>query len=150
MANSLNNKAVGDLHANADPVETTPDWANTLKALQLAQTQYATAKKQVDELHRTFAEIEARASHDLRNFISQCETLSGSPAGIMGKPASKSGRAIKNTSPLTALRVYCLGGFQLFLNGEKVEHWHSQKARSLLKYMLTRHKKAVSRSEGVV
>lgn len=147
MANSVNGKTIGSPRTKRVSGSRTQDWTSTLKALQIAQDQYSNAKKQVDELHRTFAEIEARVSHNLRSFISDCETHPLPPAEIMGKTATLSRKNTKKTAPLTALRVYCLGNFHLFLNGEKVEHWHSQKSRSLLKYLLTRRNKAVSRDE---
>lgn len=74
MANSVNGKTIGSPRTKRVSGSRTQDWTSTLKALQIAQDQYSNAKKQVDELHRTFAEIEARVSHNLRSFISDCET----------------------------------------------------------------------------
>lgn len=147
MVNSVNGKAMGSPRVKPVPGDSALDWTSTLKALQIAQDLYSNAKKQVDELHCTFAEIEARVSHNLRSFISDCEIGPEPPIGLTRKAAALSRINTKKAVPLTAMRVYCLGSFHLFLNGEKIERWHSQKARSLLKYLLTRRNKAGSRDE---
>jgi LuxR family transcriptional regulator, maltose regulon positive regulatory protein len=124
------------------------DWTATLHVLQLAQTKYSTAKKQLDDLYRTFEETDSWVASRLRPIIEQY-ALSSSSAPVPAATTLKSPTAGKvNISPeRTLLRVYCMGSFQLYLNQEKVDRWHSQKARSMMKYLLTRRKKTISRDE---
>jgi DNA-binding SARP family transcriptional activator len=124
------------------------DWASTLSILQLAQTKYLTAKKQLDDLYRTFEEADSWVASKLKPIIEQYTLSSLSPpvsaAAAIKTPSSGK---VKISPERALLRVCCMGSFTLYLNQEKVDRWHSQKARSMMKYLLTKRKKAITRDE---
>lgn len=124
------------------------EWAATVEILQLAQNRYSTAKRQLEDLYRTFEETESWVGNKLKNLIERYELSQSSAPVISFLPAEpESTRKIIKTIERPLLRVCCMGNFQLFLNQERVDHWHSQKARSMMKYLLTRRRKAISRDE---
>ena len=44
--------------------------------------------------------------------------------------------------PMKTLEVRCLGGFQVHIAGRRIDHWRSNKARFVLKYLTTRGRRA--------
>ncbi|MCX6006820.1 MAG: BTAD domain-containing putative transcriptional regulator [Chloroflexi bacterium] len=121
------------------------DWAATVQILRLAQGKYSSAKKQLEGLYRSFEESELWADHRLKDIIEEYEATRYSASSISQSAVKTSTSDMVPTRPL--LSVYCMGNFHMLINYEKVDKWHSQKARSMMKYLLTRRKKAICRDE---
>ena len=61
------------------------------------------------------------------------------------KTAEEDSREKQTTSVSARLRAYCFSNFELEVDGKRVDKWHSLKAKSLLKFLLARKKKPVSK-----
>lgn len=120
------------------------DLTDAVQILQLAHDKYSTAKKQLEDLHHSFEESEIWVGHKIKTITEQ-HAFSSKISNRVNISLSHESTDTVSKHPL--LQVHCLGNFQLFLNFEKVDKWHSQKARSMIKYILTRRKKAIPRDE---
>ena len=51
--------------------------------------------------------------------------------------------SLNKSQPILTLEVYCLGAFQTRVGLEMIERWHSIKAKSLLKFLISRQRKPI-------
>jgi len=130
-----------------DDSSSSQQWQTSIQLLRLLQSDYNRARKQLEDVCRTFDTREQRAGEYLRSAL---EVLDHTPAhrtaDVTGAVATVSDSTtipfilisqvwdeIINLAPL---RVYCLGSFEVSLDRNKVQTWRSLKAKSLLKYLI--------------
>jgi LuxR family maltose regulon positive regulatory protein len=121
-------------------------WQAATYILQLMQQDYCQAKKQLEEIYRSFGERESWTSERLYDLLVEGNESDG--AGNKGKVVSRKKGLSQNSQDsvaITSIRAYCLGSFEIYLNWKRVDIWHSLKAKSLLKYLVTRKGKPVIR-----
>jgi len=106
-------------------------WQVSVKLLQLMQSDYQWARKQLEDVCRTFGEREHVASEHLCSVLEALDRVADWGKDLTAMPG---GRAI---APLP-LRANCLGSFEVRMGWKKVDSWHSLKAKSLLKYLVAR------------
>ncbi len=121
------------------------DWQNVLHALQQVQGDYSHARKQLEEVYNSFGEKERVASERLR-YLMDASTATHIKIHDE-KIGSKVKYAVSDRSvhfPVLSLRAYCFGSFEIYLNWIKLDKWHTLKAKSLLKFLVS-HKRPVPR-----
>jgi DNA-binding SARP family transcriptional activator len=114
---------------------------STLELLQFVQDDYSQAKKQLETIYFAFRDREFKTGEQVRTLLKTEFSGINSPGTDVQRdiPMNSDGRG------KTAVRAYCFGTFELYINWDKVQSWHSQKAKTLFKYMITRRKKPVTR-----
>lgn len=121
-------------------------WQAATYILQLMQQDYCQAKKQLEEIHRSFGERESWTSERLRNLLREGDESHWSVnEGNAASGERDLVRAGREPAAITSIRAYCLGSFDIYINWTKIDGWHSLKAKSLLKYLVTRKGKPVNR-----
>ena len=92
--------------------------------------------------------LERQARERLRlvlDLVTQFASLPSSPgqrfdADPGPRPSREQGRA-----PVPGIAVYLLGGFELRVNGQRVDHWRGRRAQAILQFLVTRRRVPVSR-----
>jgi len=129
-------------------------WQVSIQLLQLMQSDYKRARKQLEDLCRTLDDREQRVSEYLRsvlNVIERADTqptveATGAPAIIRDAPITPFDQTpqAKDAIPVPApLEVHCFGSFEVSLGCTKLDSWHSLKAKLLLKYLITQGRRTV-------
>jgi two-component SAPR family response regulator len=122
------------------------EWQVIIHTLQQVQADYSHAKKQLEHVHHAFGERERVAGEQLRYLF---DTVSRVPARIDGKETGTIGeyRAPEGLVPpqMVFLRAYCFGNFEVYLNEKRLDKWSSLKAKSLLKFLISRRGKPVAK-----
>ncbi len=112
------------------------EWADqyqtAIQLLKLIQVDYGRARKELQEVGSHFAEREGEASRQLRAALEALDKMKVIPNAT----AQQS---------LPTLEVYCLGKFQVRVGWKKIDLWHSVKAKSLLKYLISQQGHLVSK-----
>jgi two-component SAPR family response regulator len=122
------------------------EWQVIIHTLQQVQTDYSQAKKQLENVHYAFGERARIAGEQLRYLL---DTVTTVPTRIDGKNTVN--KYESNTSEILApsqmvfLRAYCFGNFEVYLNEKKLDKWSSLKAKSLLKFLISRRGKPVAK-----
>ena len=122
-------------------------WQVSVQLLQLMQSDYQRARKQLEDVCRTFGEREYMASEHLRSALEAVTRADGQGTdGVMGSAAKTSDapiitlgqvwKASDTTTAVAPLQVRFLGSFEVRLGWNKVDSWRSLKAKSLLKYLI--------------
>ncbi len=111
---------------------------NTVRLLRQVQADYRQAREQLLDVSSRFGEREALASRRLHEAVSSLTGGAGADDAQAG-----SGAAAEKASP--DLEVYCLGTFRVRVRSALIEHWSSNKARSVLKYLVANRGRAVTR-----
>lgn len=106
-------------------------WQVSVKLLRLMQADYQRARKQLENVCRTFGEREHVAGEHLRSALEVLDR-----ATDWGNELD-AGLSEGSIAPLP-LRANCLGSFEVRIGWNKVDSWHSLKAKSLLKYLVAR------------
>lgn len=124
-----------------------PDQYQTaIQLLRLIQADYGHARKELQEVSLHFAKREASAVEQFRVALDALAQIGVSPDGrhsvqVSPKPTPNQDSPISRTtaqrSALT-LQIYCLGRYQVHLGQQIIERWSSGKAKSLLKYLVSR------------
>lgn len=118
-------------------------WQVAIRVLQLIQNDYAQAKRQVEKMSRSFSERERWTGERLNNLL---EVSTEMPRADGRRKASAGRNSSDETrSSVAWLRAYCFGNFEIHLNWKKINEWHSLKAKSLLKFLVSRKKKPVAK-----
>jgi two-component SAPR family response regulator len=122
------------------------EWQVIINTLQQVQTDYSQAKKQLEHVHHAFGERERVAGEQLRYLL---DTATRVPARIDGKETGTIGEysASEGLVPpqMVFLRAYCFGNFEVYLNEKRLDKWSSLKAKSLLKFLISRRGKPVTK-----
>jgi DNA-binding SARP family transcriptional activator len=112
------------------------------------EVDYSHARKELQQVSRHFAEIEVSTVSQLRTALDILENTSAGydrrfSVQVPPKPALRPEKTISHAAAqrsMPALQIYCLGRFQVRIGGQSIEHWRSVKAKSLLKYLVSRQK----------
>ena len=97
----------------------------------LRNTDPSGALKFVERLEATLAGLEPR--------ISGVSWLVGEDASrLLARLHSSQGLAFEEETSQTGLRIYSLGGFEVYLGSQRLEQWHSRKVRFLLACIASR------------
>jgi len=120
-------------------------YQTAMQLLRLIEVDYGRARKELQDVSRHFAEIEASAVSQLRTALDALENTSIShdsrdSAQVFPGPALRQEKTITHAAAhrsMPALQIYCLGRFRVRIGGQSIEHWCSAKAKSLLKYLVS-------------
>ena len=104
-------------------------WRDSIDLLRLVQSDYQQARKQLEGISSTFRDRENTVSKQLR---------------FAFESATQTKRKYSQNEAM-CLRAYCLGSFKLYIDYHQVEHWHSLKSKSILKYLIAQRKQPVHR-----
>ncbi len=122
------------------------EWQVIIHTLQQVQADYSHAKKQLEHVHYAFGERERVAGEQLRYLL---DTVTTAPTRIHGKNTGNkveySASEILVPPQMVFLRAYCFGNFEVYLNEERLDKWSSLKAKSLLKFLISRRGKPVAK-----
>lgn len=122
------------------------EWQVIIHTLQQVQADYSHAKKQLEHVHYAFGERERVAGEQLRYLLGAVTTV---PTRIDGK---NTGNRVEYSASeslvppqMVFLRAHCFGNFEVYLNEKKLDKWSSLKAKSLLKFLISRRGKPVAK-----
>jgi len=122
------------------------DWQAIIHTLQQVKADYSNAKEQLEYVHHAFGERERVAGEQLRYLLN---TITIGPTRIDNKnTVSKVEYSdSQNLAPpqMAFLKAYCLGNFEVHLNEKRLDKWSSLKAKSLLKFLISRRGKPVTK-----
>lgn len=120
------------------------EWQEIIHTLQQVQADYSHAKKQLEHVHHVFGERERVAGEQLRYLL---DTVTTVPTRIYDKNTGNKGEFSASGSlvppQMVFLRAYCFGNFEVYLNEKRLDKWSSLKAKSLLKFLISRRGKPV-------
>jgi two-component SAPR family response regulator len=123
------------------------DWQDTINLLRLVQSDYEVARKQIDTVSQALAERESLASQRLQQALlvssgyqALCLMPYDSAAVVNQIGKTFLGTSVQIAAVPKALRldVRCFDRFEVRSGNDKVERWHSSKAKSILQYLMTR------------
>jgi two-component SAPR family response regulator len=122
------------------------EWQVIIQTLQQVQADYSHAKKQLEHVHHAFGERERVAGEQLQYLL---DTVTRVPARIDDKNTGNKGEYSASESlvspQMVFVRAYCFGNFEVYLNEKRLDKWSSLKAKSLLKFLVSRRGKPVAR-----
>jgi DNA-binding SARP family transcriptional activator len=120
-------------------------WQDTVSLLQSIQDEFRGTRRQLDQVNRRLIEQEARVNQQLQSLgslIPNSNTLRlakynlGNPAGRLGAVVLGGVSRPTPHSHSAQIEIRCLGRFEARSAAGQVEHWHSQKSKSVLQYLL--------------
>lgn len=117
---------------------------SSVELLKQIQVDCRRAKIELKELSSIFGERESAAVKQLRSALNGTVQLANQSGelNLMGKPPAEvtavanHRRRPSGGSPAPLLEIYFLGKFEVRVRWNMVERWNSQKAKSLMKYLL--------------
>jgi two-component SAPR family response regulator len=122
------------------------EWQVIIHTLQQVQADYSQAKKQLEHVHYAFGERERVAGEQLRYLL---DTVTTVPTRTDGKnTGSKVEYSVSESlvpPQIVFLRAHCFGNFEVYLNEKRLDKWSSLKAKSLLKFLISRRGKPVAK-----
>lgn len=116
----------------ADPYET------AVELLRLVQLDYRRAIEQLLDVSTYLGQREAVAGKQLRTALDTMDKIRSEQEQAARQRPGKA--SVVETAPpgesVPTLQICCLGKFQVRVGWTKIEHWHSVKAKALLKYLV--------------
>jgi DNA-binding SARP family transcriptional activator len=117
-----------------------------IKLLQIVQSDYSKAKRQLEEVYEVFSHRETTVNDQIQTVLRAGGTvtqLSRGREAVQDVDDDVASRQVLAAPPQTlvsgsavSFRVYCLGRFELYSGQKKVDQWRSLKAKSLLKFLV--------------
>ena len=135
-------------------------WTNQYEAavslLKQLQADYRSSREELEDVSLRFAEREVLAGQQLRSTLEEAEKMASSdkPGASTNEPAVGSQHVLIQAGELPdtvkkqsrpTLQVFCLGTFQIRVDGKAIQYWRSIKAKSLLKYLINQQGKPTSK-----
>ena len=123
----------------------------------LAEWQQVTGRlHELEEEYQRQAVLESRARTRLRDVLDLLDKLVTQPEST--SPPTQAGGATPSGLTLSlrpgpvrdvqgGLEVRMLGTFELMIDGRRVTHWHGQRTRSLMQFLVAHRQRGVSRHE---
>jgi hypothetical protein len=128
----------------SEPLE--QQWQAIIHTLQQVQADYSHAKKQLEHVRYTFGERERVAGEQLRYLLDAVTTVTTNTDGRNTGDKVEYSASENLVPPKTIiLRAYCFGNFEVYLNENRLDNWSSLKAKSLLKFLISRRGKPVGK-----
>ncbi|MBE0479551.1 MAG: winged helix-turn-helix domain-containing protein [Dehalococcoidia bacterium] len=129
------------------------DYRNAVGLLRRIQTDYHRATKELHAVSSYFRDREAAVGRQLRLAIDHAQgkrngrlVCESALAPVMERPSPDQNLRLQTgESNRPILEVYTLGKFHVRVGWNVIEHWHSLKAKSLLKYLIGHHGRPVSK-----
>jgi DNA-binding SARP family transcriptional activator len=90
--------------------------------------------------------LERQARERLRlvlDLVTQFAALPSAPGRRLGPDPG--GDAPGHRPPVPGIAVYLLGGFELWVNGQRVEHWRGRRGQAILQFLVTHRRLPVTR-----
>jgi DNA-binding SARP family transcriptional activator len=112
--------------------ETVDYYETAIQLLKLVQVDYKRTQKELHEVSLHLAERESVATSHLNSAINALDKRSG----IFDTTMQRS---------VVTLEGYCLGRFQVRVNCKKIEHWHGNKSKSIMKHLIAQGGHPVSK-----
>jgi DNA-binding SARP family transcriptional activator len=117
-----------------------------MELLQLVQSDYSKAKKQLEEVYEVFSHRETTVNQQIQTVLrtggmkAQPNQRRGAAQDVDDDVVNRQGLGAPSQALVSrsgvSFRVYCLGRFELYWGQKKVEQWRSLKAKSLLKFLV--------------
>ena len=122
------------------------DWQAAINALQQVQGDYSHARKQLEDIYTSFSERERIVSERVKSLMDTVAMTSAEPKnnGIETRVDHSMLANIFHPSTVS-FRVYCFGNFEIYQNWTKLDKWPSLKAKSLLKFLISRRRKSTQK-----
>jgi len=116
----------------------------TLQILEQVQTDYSLAKTQLDSMCHLFSDKEAATRKQIRRLMPTLKesSLAVKDGGIASRNEQGTSSGII-ARPVTSLQAFCFGNFEVHSNWRKCGGWHSLKAKTLFKFLISNKKKPV-------
>lgn len=130
--NSTGEPRPGRAGAGSGAVAERPALATAVRAALVEQEMLAEAVAQLGDAVETQVR---RLGEHLSSLIGLLDNTSGSGVSTSATMVARTGR----------VAVYCLGPFQLLIDGRPVQQWRSGKARALFQYLVTYRDRPVPR-----
>jgi len=108
-----------------------------IELLHFVQSDYSTAKKQLGDVYQTFSQRETAVHRQLHSLLESSD-IEAHP-GKANLPVRDFGRSVTRIF----LRACCLGKFEVYVGQRKLVHWHSLKAKALLKALVAQRGKHI-------
>ncbi|MBL7208511.1 MAG: winged helix-turn-helix domain-containing protein [Dehalococcoidia bacterium] len=122
------------------------EWQVVAQALTQVQEDYSHARKQLGEVCNSFGERERVIGERVRNLLDTVTSVSSTTHDEKVEASREHTTRRSLVYPLTtSFRAYCFGSFELHLNGRKLDKWPSLKAKSLLKFLMSRRGKVTAK-----
>jgi len=129
-------------------------WQASVKLLELLQSDYQRAHKQLEDLCHIFGDREHIAREQLRSALEivtrsddQTTEMFRASSALMSEisviPLGQVSKTKKTLTALAPLQVRCLGSFEVSLGWDKLDSWRSNKAKSLFKYLIAQRGRPV-------
>lgn len=127
-----------------------------VQLLKRFQTDYRRARKELEAVSSHFGQREIATGKQLNDtldtlsevtYFTDIRSLEGSNQTISGQLIHRRSRLSERSAhpPVPTIEAYCLGTFEVRIAWRKVENWRSNKAKSLLKYLICQQRQPVSR-----
>jgi two-component SAPR family response regulator len=122
------------------------EWKAIIHTLQQVQADYTHAKEQLEYVHNAFGERERVAGEQLR-YLLDTATIGPTKIDTQNTGDKVEYSASQSLAPpkMVSLRAYCLGNFEVHLNEKRLDKWSSLKSKSLLKFLISRRGKPVTK-----
>lgn len=129
-------------------------WQASLKLLELMRSDYQRARRHLEDMCTAFGEREHATGQYLRTAL-ELAAPPGPPSigrttrlpfllGVVSAPVLDAPRQRHAGGlPAATLQVRCLGSFEVRVGWQRVESWRSNKAKSLLKYLISQQGRPV-------
>jgi len=131
-------------------------YETAIRLLKLIQVDYGRARRQLEDVSSLFGHREAAAAEQLRSALDNVVQIgsrydikvSVRPSQVLKDQALSQEGVVSHLAAhqsLPSLEVCCLGKFEIRADWKKIEDWHSNKARLLLKYLIAQQGRPVSK-----
>jgi DNA-binding SARP family transcriptional activator len=131
-------------------------YKTALRLLKQLQVDYRLTRKELDDVSLHFKEREAIAGKHLHTALNAIDMTRIDSESTMASerrdPPLEQDLATQRLAPHLAkqqfvprLEAYYLGRFQVCVDWKRIDHWHSTKAKSVLKYLLAQKGRPVSK-----
>lgn len=112
--------------------------------LEQVRSDYSLARKQLEDVHHFFVERERAAGEHLLWMMNAATRVQPGTAdrSTLSEDEGSAAEDSDHTHVLF-LKAYCFGNFEVHLNGKRLDKWASLKAKSLLKILISHHRKPI-------
>lgn len=117
-----------------------------VELLQLVQSDYSKAKKQLEEVYEVFSHGETTVNKQIQTMLKTDgvgaplnevrNAVEGFNDTVVNKQAFAAPLQAPISQPAISFTIHCLGRFEVYSGRKKVEQWRSLKAKSLLKFLV--------------
>jgi DNA-binding SARP family transcriptional activator len=130
--------------SSSDEQSATYQYTTAVRILEQVQSDYSMAKNQLDSMSNLFSKKEAATREQIQRLIPALKENSSTVRNrkiVSDKAKEIASGSVART--ITSLQAFCFGNFEVHLNWRKCEGWHSLKAKTLLKFLVSNRSRPV-------